>query len=232
MPRCLRGGDEARLDRRFEAWWDGFTRRAGHADPYETAHRLRGKLRRTRVSERSEFLRDLWEVLLRQRREYGIALFLLDTVTDPAGLYELAARLSPLPELQSSDEEAHLADLIRLLAAAGEPALLPPVREYLLERAMSRDWVSVPWALWPHQKELFAQAWQRYLRESQPDDWNGTPVVRSFLAEPDAVRIVRSKVAGEHPEHWHVLRAALIDEASHVRWLSREQRASLDRAVL
>lgn len=219
------------MDRRFEAWWRGFTRRA-ETCPHETAHRLRGKLRRTRVAERLDFLRDLWEVLLRQRREYGIALFLLDTVTDPAGLRELAQHLSPLPELQSSDEEGHLADLMRLLAAAGDPALLPPLREYLLERAMSRDWVTVPWALWPHQKDLFAQAWQRYLRETQPRDWNGTAVVKSFLAEPDAVRIVRSKVAGEHPEHWDVLRAALIDEAAHVGWLSREQRASLDRAVL
>ena len=220
------------MDRRFEAWWDGFTRRAVHVGPYETAHRLRGKLRRTRVAQRSEFLRDLWEVLLRRRREYGIALFLLETVTDPAGLHELAACLSPLPELQSPDEEAHLADLMRLLAAAGDPALLPPVREYLLERGMSRDWVFVPWALWPHQKELFAQAWQRYLRETQPGDWSGPAVVKTFLAEPDAVRVLRSKVADEHPEHWHVLRAALLDEASHVGWLSREQRALLDRAVL
>ena len=220
------------MDRRFEAWWDGFTRRAGHAGPYETAHRLRGKLRRTPVAERSEFLRDLLEVLLRQRREYGIVLFLLETVTDPAGLRELAARLSPLPGLQSSDEEAHLADLMRLLAATGDPTLLPPVREYLLERSMSRDWATVPWALWPHQKELFARSWQRYLRETQPHDWSGTAVVESFLAEPDAVRIVRRQVAGADPEHWDVLRAALIDEAAHVGWLSREQRASLDRAVL
>ena len=219
-------------DRRFEAWWDGFTRRARHAGAYDTARRLQDKLRRTRVAERSEFLRDLWEVLLQRRREYGIALFLLDALTDPEGLQELATHLLPLPDLQSSDEEAHLADLMRLLAAADDPTVLPPVREYLLERGISPEWTTVPWALWPHQKDLFAQAWQRYLREKQPGDWNCSAMVKSFLAEPDAVRIVRSKVAHEHPEHWDVLRAALIDEAEHVGWLSREQRASLDRAVL
>jgi hypothetical protein len=219
-------------DKRFETWWSGFEQRTREAGAHEIAHWLRGKLRRTRVVERGAFLRDLWEVLLQRRRDYGVALFLLDALTDPEGLRELAGRLSPLPDLQSADEEAHLADLMRVLAAAGDSGLLPPVAEYLLERPMSPEWTTVPWALWPHQKELFALAWQRYLRETQPADWTDALIVESFLAEPDAVRILRSKVASEHPEHWDVLRNALIDEADQVGWLSREQRASLDRAVL
>jgi len=218
--------------KRFEIWWNGFTHRARDAGSYEIAERLRGKLRRTRVADRAGFLCDLWEVLLQRRHDYGVALFLLDALTDAESLHELALKLSPLPELQNPDEEAHLADLMRVLAAAGGPGLLRPVTEYLLDRSMSPEWTTVPWALWPHQKELFARAWQRYLRETQPADWNDGSIVKSFLAEPDAVRIVRSKVAPEHPEHWDTLRAALIDVADQVGWLSREQRASLDRAVL
>ena len=216
----------------FDTWWSGFERRACDAGPHETAERLRGKLRRTRVAERPGFLCDLWQVLLQQRRDYGVALFLLDALTDADCLHELALRLCPLPGLQSPDEEAHLADLMRVLAAANDPDLLLPVTQYLLERPMSPEWTTVPWALWPHQKELFARAWQRYLRETQPADWHDGLIVKSFLAEPDAVRLVRSKVALEHPEHWDTLRAALIDVADQVSWLSREQRASLDRAVL
>ncbi len=218
--------------KRFDIWWDGFQRRVADEEPFEIANRLRRKLCRTRVTEREEFLRRLWGVLLQRRRAYGVALFLLEGVKDLAQLRQLARKLMPLPGLQARDEESHLADLLRLLAAADVPTLLPPVEAYLLERPIGPYWATVPWALWPHQKELFARAWQRYLCETQPSDWNAALIIDSFLTEPEAVSLVRTMVAAVRPESWEFLRQALIGEAGQVGWLSEEQRESLDQAVL
>ena len=90
----------------------------------------------------------------------------------------------PFPELQSDDEEAHLADLIRILAAAGDPALLPAVESYLKDRDVGPHWSTVPWALWPNHGDLFAVAWERFFLGQQVEEWQNTLVVRSFLAEP------------------------------------------------
>lgn len=220
------------VSRPFEKWWKRFECRLEDEEPYKTASRLQRKLGRMRVAERPEFLLQLWEVLLQHRHAYGVTLFLLDAVTDLVQLYEMAERLTPLPSLQPPDEEAHLADLIRILAASDVPGLGPPVEAYLLVRPIGPFWATVPWALWPHQKKLFTRAWQRYLRETQPTEWNATLIVKSFLTEPDAVRLVRSAVARQHPEDWEPLRLALIGEADQVGWLSEEQRESLDQAVL
>ena len=177
-------------------------------------------------------MNQVWEVLLQHRGDYGVALFLLDSLADPIYLRALAERLLPLPALQCHDREAHLADLIRILAAADVPGVLAPVEQYLLERPIGPLWTTVPWALWPHHQELFATAWIRYLREMHLADWSTTAVAKTFLTEPEAVRLVRSAILREHPERWVSLRDALIGEADQVGWLSEEQRESLDRAVL
>ena len=220
------------LSRRFQIWWSGFERRTRQDDPFDTALRLSVKLRRTRVADRPEFVNQLWEVLLQRRHAYGVALFFLDSLTDAQYLRSLAEYLLPLPPNQSHDEESHLADLVRVLAAADIPGVLAPVEQYLLDRPIGPLWATVPWALWPHQAELFARAWLRYLREIQPNDWGTAMIVRSFLTEPEAVRLVRSTISGDHPEQWISLREALLGEADRMSWLSEEQRESLGRAVL
>lgn len=220
------------LSTRFESWWDGFERRTRNDDAFDTALRLSVKLRRTRVADRPEFVNQLWEVLLQRRHSYGVALFFLDSLTDAQYLRSLAEYLVPLPPNQSHDEESHLADLVRLLAAADMPGVLEPVEQYLLDRPIGPLWATVPWALWPHQAELFSRAWLRYLHEIQPNDWGTAMIVRAFLTEPDAVRLVRSTISRDHPEHWTSLREALLGEADQVSWLSEEQRESLGRAVL
>lgn len=220
------------LSRRFESWWNGFERRTRDDDPFDTSLRLSVKLRRTRVADRPEFVNQLWEVLLQHRHAYGVALFFLDSLTDAQYLRSLAEYLVPLPLNQPHDEESHLADLVRILAAADIPGVLAPVEQYLLDRPIGPLWATVPWALWPHQAELFARAWLRYLREIQPNDWGTAMIVRSFLTEPDAVRLVRSTISGDHPEQWNSLREALLGEADRMSWMSEEQRKSLGRAVL
>lgn len=220
------------LSRRFESWWNGFERRTREDDPFNTSLRLSAKLHRTRVADRPEFVNQLWEVLLQRQHAYGVALFFLDSLTDAQYLRSLAEYLVPLPPNQPHDEESHLADLVRILAAADIPGILVPVEQYLLDRPIGPLWATVPWALWPHQAELFARAWLRYLREIQPNDWGTAMIVRSFLTEPEAVRLVRSTISGDHPEQWNSLREALLGEADRMSWLSDEQRESLGRAVL
>ena len=71
-----------------------------------------------------------------------------------------------------------------------------------------------------------------YLREIQPNDWGTAMIVRSFLTEPEAVRLVSNTISHDHPEQWNSLREALLGEAEQISWLSDEQRESLGRAVL
>jgi hypothetical protein len=216
----------------FDRWWQHFRSRTdGDEEPYETARRLRRKLRRVKVAERPRFVGRLIQVLLRQERSYGVALFLLEGLTDPSCLGVIADLLRPLPGLQSDDEESHLADLVRVVAASGDDTLLPVVEEYLLERAIGAHWSSVPWALWPRRKELFGQAWRRFFIDHDPADWKGTLIIRSFLAEPEAILVVRDALAGAPVERWDELRKALIRQAGLITWLSPDQRDALDRVV-
>jgi hypothetical protein len=215
----------------FDRWWERFRRQTAGEEPYETARRLRRKLRRIKVAERPEFVGRLLHVLLRKDRAYGVTLFLLEGLTDPAYLGTFASKLRPLPGLQSDDEESHLADLVRVVAAAGDDTLLPVVEEYLLRRAVSPHWSSVPWALWPHRRELFRKAWRRFFLDHDPADWTGTLIIRSFLTEPEAIREVREVLVADSGERWDALREALIRQAGVVTWLSPDQRDALDRVV-
>lgn len=215
----------------FAKWWKRFRRTRETEELHETARRLRRKLGRVRVADRPAFLAQLFEVLLGQERAYGIALFVLEGLTDPAYLGEVARNLAPLPGLQSDDEESHLSDLVRVLAAVDDDDLLPPVRSYLLDRPIGPHWPSVPWALWPHRKELFAAAWSRFFAQGDPDPWNVTLIIKSFLTEPEAIGVVREVLAAEAEPRWNALREALLRQAGLVGWLSPDQREALNEVI-
>jgi hypothetical protein len=216
----------------MKVWWDGFRKWLDdQTDPHEAARRLRRKLRGLELWEERRFFEQAVEILLQDRHAYGVALFLLEGVSDPTYLVQIAERLQPLPELQSDDEESHLADLIRILAAANDPRLIPVVEQYLIEREMGVHWSTVPWAVWPHHQQLFGRAWKRFFLEHEPSEWKNTLVIRSFLTEPEAIRVVREQLARKSDERWTTLREALIRQAGLAAWLSEEQRAALDRAV-
>ena len=215
----------------FGGWWRRFRSRYGGEEPYETARRLRRKVGRVRVAERPAFVASLLEVLLREERAYGVTLFLLEELEEPAYLHRIADLLRPLPGLGSEDEESHLADLVRLVAVAAEGGRPAVVREYLLDRPIGPHWSSVPWSLWPRSPGLFARAWGRFFAEHDPQEWVGSFVVRSFLSEPGAIARVRDGLESDHPERWEAFRQALLRQAGLATWLTGEQRDALDRAL-
>jgi hypothetical protein len=204
---------------------------AADVDPYETARRLRRRILGLKRAGQRRRLREALDCLLGESRSFGVVFFLLEGISDPAFLAEIVERIQPLPDLQSEDEESHLADLIRVLAAAGDDALMPPVESYLLERPVGPHWASVPWAIWPRRPRLFARAWVRFFHERDAGDWTNTMVIKSFLAEPDAILAVREPLEQESVQDWDALREALLRQAGSVSWLSEEQRAALDRAT-
>ena len=213
-------------------WWLGFQAGLDRGDdPYDAARHLRRRISGLDAGERQEFLLAALDTLLVERHAYGVVFFLLEGISDPAFLTEIATRLEPLPALQSDDEESHLADLIRILAAAGEPDLMPPVETYLVKRAMGPQWASVPWAIWPRRPGLFGKAWVRYFVEHDPADWRHTLVIKSFLAEPEAILAIREPLEHESAKAWKALREALLRQAGSPSWLSEGQRDALDRAV-
>ena len=213
-------------------WWRGF--QAGldeGSDSYDAARELRRRIGGLDVDERQEFLLAALDVLLVQRHAYGVIFFLLEGISDPSFLTEIASRLEPLPSLQSDDEESHLADLIRVLAAAGDAELMAPVETYLIERPIGPHWASVPWAIWPRRPKLFGSAWVRFFVEHDPADWRHTLVIKSFLAEPEAILAIRVPLEHESAGAWEALREALLRQAGSPSWLSEGQRDALDRAV-
>lgn len=204
---------------------------AEEADPYEAARRLSRDFRSLPRSERSGALDEALDLLLRERRCYGVVFFLLEGVSDAKVLEGIATRLQPAARLESDDEESHLADLMRVLGAAGGDALMAPVEAYLLERPIGPHWASVPWAIWPRRPELFARAWVRFFIDRDAGDWTHTLLIKSFLTEPDAVLAVREPLERASPRAWNALREALLRQAGDVGWLSRQQREALDRAT-
>lgn len=214
----------------FKTWWAELEREPGWlGDPHEAAQRLRNRLRDEGPRQRRAFLEALMPVLLQQHHAYGTAFLLLAAVTDRGSLEPFARHLLPLPERQSDDEEAHLADLVRVLAAANDDRLLPAVESYLLEREIGPQWTTAPWALWPHRETLFALAWTRFLMETDPIAWRET--LRPFLSEPAAIRAVQRHLARRSAKRWRLLCEALRGLADSVTWLSAEQRADLHRIV-
>jgi len=183
------------------------------------------------VAERAAFVNHLLDVLLREERAYGVVLFLLEGLSDPAYLQRIAEGLRPLPGPQSADEESHLADLLRILAAAAGADLPVAIEEYLLNRPIGPHWSSVPWALWPRRRDLFASAWRRFFLEHHPEDPQVEPIVQAFLTEHEAIRRVRPVLAAASPERWTALREALNRQAGRGSGLAPEQREALEGAI-
>ncbi len=214
----------------FLAWWRPLDQaRARAEDPQVAARAIREELRALPARKRRRFLEPLTRELVGKRKEFGVALFLMEGIEDPAYLRTLAEHLDPLPEPQAApDAEAHLADLVRLLAAGGDARGRALVRAYLLERPIGPAWETVPWALWPAERALFAEAWTRYFTEVEPRRWKGGDTVRSFLAEPEAVEAVREamRAAGAN-RRWGVLRRDLARESENAPWLAPDETTRL-----
>jgi hypothetical protein len=216
----------------FENFWAELQRQPGALrDSLDTARHLGRRLRNMQPEEQIDFIDQLMGVLLQRHHAYGVALFLLEGITDPATLLLIAGHIMPLPMLQTHDEEAYLADLVRILAAANDSRLLGVVDAYLLEREIGPHWSTVPWALWPHHRELFAVAWARYFAEQDSTLWCSTLVIKAFLSEPAAIEAVRQRLCVGAADRWPVLRDALVRQAGVVSWLSAEDRSVLEDSL-
>ena len=216
----------------YDEWWSEFVeglRERG--DAYEAAARLRRRLQALPPKERGPRAAAALHSLLVEQRAFGVALFLLEGLTDRRLLRTIASALEPLPDRCWDEEESYLADLIRLLAAADDELLVAPVRSYLLERRIDPQWSTVPWALWPHGRELFARAWRRFFVETEPAEWAGSLVVRPFLSEADAIVLVRDRLGDAAPARWNGFRDALARQAGLAGWLTTKQRTALERAL-
>ncbi len=216
----------------YESWWREFV--AGlreRGDAYEAAARLRRRLQALPPDERGPQAAMALHSLLVDQRAYGVALFLLEGLTDRSLLRTIASALESPPERCWDEEESYLADLIRLLAAANDELLVIPVRGYLLERRIDPHWSTVPWALWPHERELFARAWTRFFVETKPAEWAGSLVVRPFLGEADAIVLVGDRLGDTAPTRWNEFRDALTRQAGLAGWLTTEQRTALEQAL-
>jgi hypothetical protein len=215
------------LDRWWERYRDGL---ADDADPAEIAQAVRSRLATVRGRVYGRLLRRALRDLTR-RGAYGAVLHLLQTIRNPDYLHDVASGFDGPAPAPDDDEEAWLADLMRVLAAADEENWIAPLRRYLLEWPMDAHWTTVPWALWPHRAGLFAAAWARYFREREPGDWRAEGVLRTFLGDPLAIRAVAETLDGEEPARWAELRRQLSRRAGDVTWLSTDQRAELERAL-
>lgn len=204
-------------------------------DPHEAAERLRRYLDDREESEREQLLGRAYEILLQDCRAYGVALQLTDAIRDPEYVEEIARTIAPLPRLQSDDEEAHLADLMRILAASGRRHSLRVVESYLLDRPWSHAWTTVPWALWPRRTVLFRQAWVRWILERGNDAWSDRQTVEPFLTEPLAVHEIRAALTtcgtAEAARARDRFTVELRDAARRTRWLGEDQRAALAAAL-
>jgi len=219
-------------NRELNEWWKSFQKRLepGH-DPHELFDELRGRLDELPPREQRNFLRRVWNVLLQRRRAYGVALFLLEVLTEPAILHEIAEMLEPFPATLTEEEESHLADLLRILAAADDKELLRPVERFLLEYEIGSHWATVPWALWPHRKVLFARVWTRFFNDVEPNAWRHPLVVKPFLGEPSAIGAVKRRLSKSSAERWGELRDVLRRQAELADWLNPKQRAAIDRVL-
>jgi hypothetical protein len=74
-------------------------------------------------------------------------------------------------------------------------------------------------------------AWRRFFIERDPAESTDTLIVRSFLAEPEAIADIRAALVATAEDRWTALREALLRQAGAITWLSPDQRAALDRVV-
>ena len=152
--------------REFDRFWRAVERSLPPAAPPRVeAGTLLRHWRGLREKDRGDCMNRLLKRLLQDQRSYGVALFLLEGLTEHEHLRRFAEHLLPLPGPLGDEQEGHLADLVRVLGATDDERTLSVVETYLLERPIATYWHSVPWSLWPHRMELFGRAWERFFLE-------------------------------------------------------------------
>lgn len=211
----------------FSQWWAEFARehRGDRDGGNRAVQDLVDSVRKLEATGRHDFLDELVRIAL---AGHSVAAAALEECAQAPQVETLCTHLSPLPTPASSGDEWRLASLLRILAADRQQACSLPVEEFLLRRHITACWPSVPWALWPHNTELFVAAWTRYFSNQPPARWFDTAIVQAFLEHPDALAELRKGLATTGSEGWKALSSSLHHQLENAQWLHENTRVQLN----
>ncbi|MGH9970482.1 MAG: hypothetical protein ACREBG_22200 [Pyrinomonadaceae bacterium] len=213
----------------FDELWKGFISPEYKDSGFENVREIRNYLHRLPDHKRAAFLDELVSVAIAGKEGYGIALSVLESESMPQHvrvICEYVTRVLNDPMLQEND----LVGFLRILASDKFGQCLAPVETYLLKRRIGPYWNSLPWALWPHQPELFARAQGRYFTTRPSDEWRHSVIPQAFLTRADALALVKQRLSEVSGNAWHELRNVLLKQLD-AEWLNESDRKSLSEVL-
>jgi hypothetical protein len=219
----------------FDCWWAEFLQRMerDREDGYDAARRLRDfYIPQLSNRKRQAFLDELLGVAIDSRPGAAFALHLLEDQAQERHTAAIAEHVAPLPPPGSHQAEERICNLMRVLASDRSCAFRDLVEEYLLRRKIGPHWDRLPWALWPHDPNLFARAHKRYFIEVPAAEWKHTAIVGAFLHHADAIGLVRDQLLPRAEGAWSEFREAISAQLqAGFGWTSGVDREAVVNAI-
>lgn len=210
----------------FDTWWSDFLAapqvRGAKDGGYSAVEDIRRYVAAMSPNLRSEFVNELARIACAQSEGWSLAISSLEKTQDAKAFARIARHVLELKASTSFDSQSALGASLRVLAGSADPAHRRLLEEYLLEAPVGLYWTSVPWAVWPGDRDLFGRAWARYFSTVPVPNWRDTAIVQAFLSKPEALACVRDALRVTNGAAWTVLRAAIVSH-SDAPWLSRDQ---------
>ena len=147
----------------FDELWRDLLRGEYKDGGYENIRQVIRYLAPLPENKRQAFLNELVSVGLNKSYGWGIALGVLESEATPEQIQRLCENVSSIRA--EPEGESNLVYVLRVLAKDATGDCLAPVADYLLNEPFRVYWSSVPWALWPHHRDLFVRAWVRYFTQ-------------------------------------------------------------------
>ena len=214
----------------FQDWWQAFLADARDGkDPQAALKDLCRFVDGLPTTKREAFVVELIDLACQRSEGWDFALGALERFAGPDARRSLAAAVAKVPPVRpphALGDYRH--GILRVLASDPLGEYLGPVKAYCAEK-IGPGYTSVVWALWPHQKGLFAAAHARYFVERSPNEWAHTAVVQAFTTEPEALTAVRDALLDLDRPAWNAVRGAVL--ASIVAWRSTEEQTEQIRRV-
>ncbi len=196
----------------FNDWWLEFINT--HLNDRDSGHgaiqQLTNYIRNLPQEKRTKFLDELVIVVLAQKKDWGIAVSVLE-----ANILDNQVSLLRDAYLRQQDlsyNEDWKCAVLRVLASSKDKDCVKILEKYVLETNISGLWTSVPWALWKNHKLLFSKAWARYFITIEESVWKGTCIVQAFLHEPEAVASLQEILISLDSRVWSLFQNALYKE--------------------
>lgn len=208
----------------FDELWESF-----HAyereSPFEVIVRVKKYLKGLDVSAQSRFLDCLVHIGLNGDH---LALSILQSEAELKQLQAISEALKNAKMPHASDIEASAlrSALIRIIAADKTNSFGELVEKYLLVEDIGLYWPNVPWALWPHNKNLFCKAWLRYVQMKPQREWQDTVIAQAFIGEIEALGALKEFFLKTSSSDWEKLRDA-ISLHKDASWLTELQKNAL-----